>query len=324
MKTTHRSVTPRSAALALLFASLLATSSAASALEKLRVGTPAAGFVYAVPLAVAQQQGFFSQLGLDVEVTNYRGGAVAQESLLTGDSDIANIGFGTLAIAVTKGVRQRCVAVANASYTGWMLMVPQNSKITSAAQVNGKRVGITAAGSLSDLLVGWAEQEHKLKTEKIPLGSASSLQAAANGDQIAAFVSWPPNSYEAIRKGTARRLVDYGKDVVPQYTGCWAAMDATAEKRAQALQNFGVAYHRAVEYMKANPDYSIDFLVKFIGGLSRDVAAEVYGDIFRNWTISTEIKPEMVREALTFNKLPTTMSAEQTFNVRFFTIATQK
>ena len=46
----------------------------------------------------------------------------------------------------------KAVGGAALGYYGWYLMVKTNSKITQISELEGKKIGITTAGSASDVL----------------------------------------------------------------------------------------------------------------------------------------------------------------------------
>ncbi|MGE0799966.1 MAG: ABC transporter substrate-binding protein [Lautropia sp.] len=300
---------------------LLLLHGGVSAADLLRIGSPTAGSPNVAPIGLASELGYFSEVGLDVVITNFRGGSAAQESLLTGDSDIVSTGFGSLAQAVIRGVKNRCVAPQTDRWTGWALMLPPGSKVSDPRQLAGTRVGITAAGSLSDFLIAWTEKNYGIELDRVPLGTANLIQSAANSGQIQAFISWTPVVYSQLRENKARRLLDFGRDMPPQYAGCWAALDNVVDRNPEKMRKFAAVYLKALKHMKDNPEAATVYLMKFSSITDRRIADDIYNGLVASTLSGTmSVEPAMVSEALSFASLPA-LRPIQLFNDKLYQIA---
>ena len=60
-------------------------------------------------------------------------------------------------------------------------MVKSDSKIQKVAELAGKKVGITSAGSGTDILARWTMAEEKVKYTRVPLGGGGLVPNLLTG-----------------------------------------------------------------------------------------------------------------------------------------------
>src|SRR5438552_4767037 len=168
------------AACAIFWAGLAANVTHAA--DKLRVALPPAYTPIGVAL-FAQEKGYLKQKNIEAEFTTYRGGAAAQEALAAGAADVGAVASPGAAIAIQKGVKQKLVANAGpTSPRGWYLIVPSDSPIKSIKDLNGKKVGITSKGSVTDFFSQFSAKNGGVTIQPVPLGG--SILATLKAKQI--------------------------------------------------------------------------------------------------------------------------------------------
>jgi NitT/TauT family transport system substrate-binding protein len=146
----HMSAMLKKLAIALTLSLSLLPVGAAQAADSVRVGLAAVYPAYSIPNA-AKELGFYKEKNLDVDITQFRGGPATQEALASGAIDISTIAPGAAALAIAKGVQEKIVALSvPPTPQGWYILVPVSSPIKSMAELNGKTVGVTQKGSLTD------------------------------------------------------------------------------------------------------------------------------------------------------------------------------
>src|SRR5215472_1628464 len=110
-------------AVLLSFGAMFALPVGAAAQEVIRIGCPTKTYFPTILATVAKEKGLFEKEGLRPEITIYRG---------NGDE-----------------------------WSGWILGVKAASPIKAVKELDGKKVGITSAGSGTDTLALWAQSEAK-------------------------------------------------------------------------------------------------------------------------------------------------------------------
>src|SRR5881394_3035993 len=141
--------------LAAAMALCLSGAAGAQAQETIRIGLPTKTYYPTIICETAQRQGLFAKEGIKAELTIYRSGGETFEAGAAGAADLQLNSVALVAGGRRKGVNTQAVAGSALGYYGWYLMVKADSKVTDPAALDGKKVGITAAGSGSDLLARW-------------------------------------------------------------------------------------------------------------------------------------------------------------------------
>ena len=152
----------------------------------------------------------------------------------------------------------RIVANAAMGNFGWQLMVPVKSTL-DVKDLNGKKVGITAAGSGSDLLALWTIQDRKTEFTRVPVGGGGLVPNLLAGNVEAAVV-YSPLSFQISKSGEARTILDYSKEVPPNLTAGWIVLDKFAEAKPQTVQKAINALYGAVHFMRANRDATVKLI----------------------------------------------------------------
>ena len=216
-------------------AAALAAPALAQANRPIRVGVPTKAFWPTNVTLAALRQKLFEKEGLTAEMTIYRSGGEAFEAVAAGAADITLDPPSLVAAGLTRGVRTKMVAGAADAYYGWHLMVRQDSPITNASELAGKKVGITAAGSGSDLLALWTAADRKIEFTRVPVGGGG-LVPNLRSRNLDAAVIYSPLSFQQMRANQARSLIDYTTAMPRHAVAAWIVPDKFIEDRPQAVQ----------------------------------------------------------------------------------------
>src|SRR5262245_14074053 len=141
--------TLRRGIIAAMLAALVLPAGSALALDKVRVGKAVPNSFAFGTTEVGIDAKIFEKEGLEIEVTSFRGDAQMQQALTANSVDIG-LGSGPGMGFRIKGVPAIAVAAMYGAPSNLALLVAPNSPIKSAADLKGKRVGVTTAGSLTD------------------------------------------------------------------------------------------------------------------------------------------------------------------------------
>jgi NitT/TauT family transport system substrate-binding protein len=242
-------------ALAFLAAALLTTSVQA---ETIRVGLPTKTFWPTTVAETAVRQKLFEKEGLTAELTIFRSGAETFEGMAAGAADIILDPPSLVSAGRKKGVMSKIVAGATMGNFGWQLMVPAKSTL-DVKDLNGKKVGITAAGSGSDLLALWTIQDRKIDFTRVPVGGGGLVPNLMAGN-IDAAVVYSPLSFQILKSGEARTIIDYATAVPPNLTAGWIVLDKFAEAKPQTVQKALNALYGAVAFMRANREVTVKLI----------------------------------------------------------------
>src|SRR6478735_10472018 len=256
--------------LAFLAAALLTTSVQA---ETIRVGLPTKTFWPTTVAETAVRQKLFEKEGLTAELTIFRSGAETFEGMAAGAADIILDPPSLVSAGRKKGVMSKIVSNASMGNFGWQLMVPVKSTL-DVKDLNGKKVAITAAGSGSDLLALWTIQDRKIDFTRVPVGGGGLVPNLLAGNVDAAVV-YSPLSFQIAKSGEARTILDFSKEVPPNLTAGWIALDKYAQEKPQIVQKTLNALYGALMFMRANKDASVK-LISELYEIPAEIAALEY------------------------------------------------
>jgi ABC-type nitrate/sulfonate/bicarbonate transport system substrate-binding protein len=261
-------------------AALLAVSAAANA-ETIRIGLPTKTYWPTTVAETAVKQKLFEKEGITAELTIFRSGAETFEGLAAGAADIILDPPSLVSAGRKKGVMSKIVSKASMGNFGWQLMVPVKSTL-DVKDLNGKKVAITAAGSGSDLLALWTIQDRKIDFTRVPVGGGGLVPNLLAGNVDAAVV-YSPLSFQILKSGEARTILDYSTAVPSNLTAGWIVLDKFAEAKPQVVQKALNALYGAVGFMRANRDAT----VKLIGDLY-EIPPEIAGLEYENTILKLE------------------------------------
>jgi ABC-type nitrate/sulfonate/bicarbonate transport system substrate-binding protein len=189
----------------MLAASMLLAVPAVSQAETVRIGLPTKTYWPTTVAEAAKAQKLFEKEGVTAEITIYRGGAECFEALAAGAADLILDAPALPAAGRKKGVMSKAVANGAMGNFGWQLMVLAKSPL-EVKDLNGKKVGITSAGSGSDLLALWTIQDRKIDFTRVPVGGGGLVPNLLAGNIDAAVVYSPRPAPSLITRPRCRRI----------------------------------------------------------------------------------------------------------------------
>lgn len=268
-----------------------------------RIGLPTKTYFPTIIAETALRQKLFDKEGVKAELTVYRSGAEGFEAIAAGAADIIFNSSMSVAGGLTKGVKVRNVANGGLGYYGWYLVVKPDSPIKTVAELAGKKVGITAAGSGSDILALWAQNHHKIQFTRVPVGGGGLVPNLLTGN-IDATVIYSPLSFKMFIEKQARPLIDFGEAVTPHSTGSWIATDKMIAERPQVLQKALNALYGGLAFLCDDKNRATAIkLVAEIDEIPEDVAAEELDKSLKKLSRTGEFRKEWMATALDMAKL---------------------
>lgn len=288
-------------ALAILTLGGLAAAHSASAQDTVRIALPTKTYFPTIIAETAVRQKLFEKEGLKAELTVYRGGAEAFEAVAAGAADITLGSCAIVAAGIRKGVKTKAISGSGLGYNGWFLMVKADSKIKDVSELAGKKVGITSAGSASDLLAKWTVSDKKVNFTSVPLGGGGLVPNLLSGN-VEAIVLYSPLSFKVLQDKSVRVLVDFGKEVPEHLSGVWLASDKLIAEKPAVIQKINNALFGAMLALKTDRQAAIKLIAEIDEIPPAIAEAELDGNILK-LSSTGEMKPEWIDRALGLAKL---------------------
>ena len=176
-----------------LLAALLAFATPAWAQQTVRIGTtPAVTFIV---LYGAEHLGYFKAEGITAQFADFEGGAEVTTAMVGGSIDFAGTYVERPMILAEKGFGSKnLLAILNCNPI--FLVVRKNLSATNVTGLKGLKLGMTRAGSATDLALRALLRDAGLEPDRdvavIAVGSSASAAAALRAGQIDGFMGGEP------------------------------------------------------------------------------------------------------------------------------------
>jgi NitT/TauT family transport system substrate-binding protein len=140
-----------------------------------------------LPLLVAEDQGYFEDEGIRLKIQETEGSGFVTQQIIAGNADFGWAGAPSDVIAYGKAPNMRALA-CNHEKNIFSINVPPGSDIQSVADLDGRKLGITAKGGGEEPMVNSVIAENDLDVEIIPLGEVGpAVIKAINDGTVDAF-----------------------------------------------------------------------------------------------------------------------------------------
>ena len=198
--------------LALILA--LAGGARGQAIEKkqLTLGVGGKSALYYLPLTICERLGYFKELGLDVTIEDFRGGAQSLQALVGGSVDVVTGAYEHTIRMQAKGQDIRAV-IELGRFPGIAVGLRKDRApaYKSAADLKGTKIGVTAPGSSTHFFVMYLMSKAGLAPSDasyIGVGAAASAVAAMKKGEIDALSNVDPMITRLERDGDIKIVAD--------------------------------------------------------------------------------------------------------------------
>jgi len=187
-------------ALALFLAGYLTfnTNLFAQTLEKPKVSIAVGGknLFYYLPLTVAEQLGYFKDEGLQVEISDFAGGAKALQAMVGGSADVVS---GAYEHTINMQAKNQAIVAFVLQGRAPQIVLAVNNKTMpnykGIADLKGKKIGVTAPGSSTSVMASFVLAKAGLKPTDVSfigVGAAAGALSAIRSGQIDAIANLDP------------------------------------------------------------------------------------------------------------------------------------
>jgi NitT/TauT family transport system substrate-binding protein len=225
---------------------------AASAAEKLRVGKAVPEAFSFVPLDIGVRKGLFAKHGIEVESIAFAGDARMQQAMAADSLDIA-LGSGPAMAFIAKGAPIKAVA-AMAGPPLLLAIVVRPDGPKTAADLKGKRVSVSTAGSLTYWLVSETSKRQGWGPAGIdiaPMGAMPGQIAALKRGDIDGLITDLGNALELEQNKVGRILVRFS-DITDFHIHVIFAADKLIAAKPDAIRGFLAGWFETIGFMRKN------------------------------------------------------------------------
>ena len=294
--------------------STLAMPAIAQSRTKVRFAGGGVALYGYMPFFIAVGQDLFAKHGIEADVAMFPGGALAMQAVLGGSSDVS-CGFYEHTIQIAAKGGHLTAFVLQAQNSGLALGVRKDlaGEIKTAADLKGRKIGVSAPGSATHLFAMQAMVKAGLKANDAPaigVGTTQTALAAFEGKQIDALSLFDPIIADLEGKGEIVVLADArstaGSNAIfggPYASGSLYAESGWLAKNENSCRMAAAAIVEAVNFLKkATPEQAIGALSKgmcFLGANVCEAAFTSNRDAFNHDGTISQAQAETVKKMLT-------------------------
>lgn len=215
----------------------------------------------AAPLYLGMEKGFFREEGLELTPQLAQSGNELATTLVSGDSQVAFLGYVPVIVARAQGLPLTVVANAdNGADTAeeeWQVILSRRgSEIREPADLQGKTIAVNALRGVAEVGLKAA-----LDAEGVDPGSIELLEipfpempAALEGRRVDAIWGVEPFLTQALGEGAQEVLAPYPSLGKAFPNGTYATTDQYLEQNADVMERFTRAMNRSSQYATEHPD----------------------------------------------------------------------
>lgn len=244
---------------------------------------------------VAQEMGFFKEVGLDVEFKSFEGGIGAFRGMVSGGLDVAGTSADSLMVAISQGVQVHAIGTYAPKLSQVMVSTPD---VKTPADLKGKKLGIQEVGGFADVMNQLLLASAGLKKDdvtSVTVTTAGRVPALVTG-QINAHALHVDQYYAALKQKPD--LVTLAKmwEVAPKWWyAAFAASDDAVKKNPELYIDFMTAIVKAQRFMYANKDKTVEIGIKYTK-LDPEAVSKAYDDLAKGgiWAVNDGMPKDWV------------------------------
>ncbi|WP_133015070.1 MULTISPECIES: ABC transporter substrate-binding protein [Clostridia] len=263
--------------------------------EKTKLTVGVMGSIDAVPLVIAEQNGYFEEEGVDLDLQIFKAANDRDAALQAGELDGVLCDETAISIYQNSGIDMKITGTTNGS---WTLVAGKDSGITSLSDLKGKKVGISK-NTMIEYLADDIALSNGLEVsdiEKVAIPAMPARLEALKNNQIDAAILPAPFNDTAVADGGVEITKIYNKDIMISVT---AFLQEVIDKDANAIKGFYNAYNKAIEFINSNDISEYEDIIISTVGYSEDMRGNIVLPEFKTNYLPAE---ENVQNVLDWSK----------------------
>lgn len=216
------------------------------------------------PFFVAEEQGYFDEEGVDVELVTLDNPKVRFAALTAEKIDALATTIDTMPLYLKPDFRMQYLFCLDDSTGGDGIVADQS--IESVEGLKGKKVAYNE-GTTSDFYLNYVLREAGLSIDELEGVNMTQSDAgsAFMTERVDAAVTWEPWLSRAKQSEHGHVLVDSSSSP-GLITDCVMASTETAQNRLDEFAAMYRAWNRAMEFVRANPKEANKIMAEGVGG----------------------------------------------------------
>ena len=257
---------------------LLAGAAPAAAQEKVTYNMAWLPQGSSVGVIVAQERGYFRELGLETHIVRGYGGNRTANELDQGQFEFGYVDPVSLALTRANGGKIKMVGALNTRWPAGICFDTKRHQPKTPADLKGLLLGGGSASPVHNVLPAWLEQNAQPKDSvRLLRMDPAVVDASLIEGRIDLAECWRGSNRAVTLKqagaaGVSLGWIEYSDFGLDAYGSGFAASEETIRKRPEVVKKFLSASYRGYADALANPEQAADIMVKAFPTTDRAVA----------------------------------------------------
>jgi len=212
------------------------------------------GDLHQLPFFVAQDRGFFTEEGVNVEVAGpFDAGPAEMDALAANQLDMGYVGIAPSVLAAARKIDLSIISGVNLEGSALVSEIGVNS----VADLKSKKVATPAPGSIQYVMLGMLLAKNSLSFADLDLFPGTikppDMPQSLQTGRISGYFVWEPFVAKSLTGGYGKALVE-SKDIWPGHPCCViVARNDFALKNDNTVAAVIRAHKKAVNFIAGNP-----------------------------------------------------------------------
>ncbi len=258
----------------------LATVSAVSAADLIRIGNAGRELFSFTPANIGQDIGIFQKHGLDLEIAGFGGDAKLQQAMAANAVDIG-LGSGPGMAFIAKGSPVKGIAAMAGPPLIFALVVRADGSVKTIDDLKGHKVGISTVGSATGWLMNEVSRHHGWGFDgftQVPIGENSARIAALKSGAVDGCVVDVGSALNFVERGDGRILMRFGDVARDFIMHVIFATDRAIAEKPDELRGFLQGWFETIAFMRHNKAQSVAIAMQIMGTDAKTTSA-IYDEL---------------------------------------------
>ena len=250
-------------------------------------------------LWVAQEGGYFKREGLDTELLYIGGGSLLIQAMLSGEAPFA---YGPSVPVINATLRGSDLVLIGNTGNSLVFSVMSRPEVKQAAQLRGKKVGVTRLGGSTDWALDAALKHWGIERGQITViqtGGMPEGLAGLTAGSLDAVVLSPPSNFRAAKAGM-HELEDVGQLKITFPNTPLSTTRSFIRTNRDGVLRFLRGFTQGLQRLRADKEFSMKVLSKYTKVTDAETLSQLhqtYGVRYSGDRIPL-VRPESIDEIL--------------------------
>lgn len=230
--------------------------------------------LHTLPTVIAQEEGWFEELGLSVEVQLYDSGAPQIEAGASGAWQVGAMGTVPTLVGATEYDMHMIGQSNDESATNAVYVRPENANEDPAELLEGSTILASTISTGQYALDGCLEKYDvdTSQNEIVNLEQSAVLSSSVSGEGDV-FQYWAPFTYQAEEQAD-QVMICNGEEADREIPGGLVATDAAVNDRPEDVAAWLTGYLMGIQFIEDEPEAALEYLRDFYLEQGIDISDE--------------------------------------------------